>query len=380
MDIRYVSNSTLGSGAANAIHVLRMCEAFAQIGHRPVLYCFAPDDGPMPDARIAATYGLAQAFQIVQRPRPRSAAQRLAYAWTALRDRTAPRLAHVYTRDLVAGGVARAAGVPFTLESHAAALGPGWLREAYFRWLVAGSTMRRLVVISKALADWYADRGIPRERILVAHDGAVDLGARAADAAPVAPRPAAARVVAGYAGSLNPGKGMELLVPVARRLAHRPDIVLRVVGGEPEQVARWREQANGCRNLEFVGRVDPSGVPAAILGFDVCLLPNQRRMTGHAGSTVATPPARDIARFTSPLKLFEYMSASRAIVASDLDVLREVVDESCAMLASADDPSQWAACIERLADDPSLRARLASAAKARFERHYTWQERARHVV
>jgi glycosyltransferase involved in cell wall biosynthesis len=380
VDIRYVSNSTLASGAANTIHVLRMCEAFAEVGHRPVLYCFAPDEGPMPPDRIARMYALRTSFPIVQRPRPRGVAQRIAYAREALRDGTASRDAHVYTRDLLAAGVARLSGCAFTLESHAAALGPGPLRAGYFRWLIAGPTMRRLVVISKALADWYVEHGVPRDRILVAHDGAPDLAPQGSDERAGAREGARDAFVAGYAGSLNPGKGMELLVPLARRLAHRRDIVLRVVGGEPSQVEHWRERAGGCANLEFVGRVDPARVPEAIRGFDACLLPNQRRMSGHGASSGQATAARDIARFTSPLKLFEYMSASRPIVASDLDVLREVVDESCAMFAAPEDPAEWAARLERLADDPALRVRLGRAARERFERHYSWRERARRVV
>jgi glycosyltransferase involved in cell wall biosynthesis len=380
MHIRYVSNSTLGSGAANTIHVLRMCEAFAQIGHHPVLHCFHPETGPMPADRIAKEYGLADMFPIVQWHRPTSTASRLAYASRATSDRSAPESAIIYTRDLVVAAWARAAGRRFTLESHAAAFRSGIAHRALFRWICSGRTMQRLVVVSRALKDWYVDNGVAASRIVVAPDGAP----RAEPSSQAAPRDdsraAAARIVVGYAGSLNPGKGMEVVLPAAALLGHRSDLLFRIVGGSPEQVAYWRKGLRTEANVEFVGHVAPGRVAAMIRDFDLCLLPNQNHVVGHGGAIGDASSGRDIGSFTSPLKLFEYMSHGRAIIASDLPVLREVIDERCAVFAPPDDPSAWAGAVERLADDPGARATIGRRARDLLETRYTWQARASHVV
>ena len=79
---------------------------------------------------------------------------------------------------------------------------------------------------------------------------------------------------------------------------------------------------------------------------------------------------------TSPLKLFEYMAAGRAIVASDLPSIREVLtDDVSAVLVAPGDAAALAQGIRRLADDAALRARLAAAA-ARAVAEYSWDERA----
>ena len=55
----------------------------------------------------------------------------------------------------------------------------------------------------------------------------------------------------------------------------------------------------------------PRQVPALLARADILALPN--------------PPRPSRRTFTSPLKLFEYMAAGRAIVASDLPSIREVL-------------------------------------------------------
>jgi glycosyltransferase involved in cell wall biosynthesis len=81
-------------------------------------------------------------------------------------------------------------------------------------------------------------------------------------------------------------------------------------------------------------------------------------------------------RYTSPLKLFEYLAMGRAIVASDLPAIREIlVHEESALLVPAGNSAALAAAIERLAADPALAARLAAGARALAPR-FTWDARA----
>jgi glycosyltransferase involved in cell wall biosynthesis len=98
------------------------------------------------------------------------------------------------------------------------------------------------------------------------------------------------------------------------------------------------------------------------------LLPNQSKVEGSGGG--------DIARWTSPLKMFEYMAAGRPIVASDLPVLREVLDDEIAELVPPGDLDAMARAIQRLANDPTRRASMGAEAQRRAER-YSWRGRVR---
>ena len=56
----------------------------------------------------------------------------------------------------------------------------------------------------------------------------------------------------------------------------------------------------------------------------------------------------NISDFTSPLKVFEYMSYKKAIIASDLPVLREVLSNKNSLIVKCDDINEWMAAIEKL--------------------------------
>jgi glycosyltransferase involved in cell wall biosynthesis len=85
-------------------------------------------------------------------------------------------------------------------------------------------------------------------------------------------------------------------------------------------------------------------------------------------------------RHLSPLKLFEYLAAGRAIVASDLPAFREILTQNeHALLVPPDDPRALAQAIALLSRDPALRARLGSAARVLSAQH-TWRGRAAKIL
>ena len=73
------------------------------------------------------------------------------------------------------------------------------------------------------------------------------------------------------------------------------------------------------------------------------------------------------------------MACGRAIVSSDLPVIREVLDESNAVLCPPEDPEAWEHALQSLISDPARRERLARRAREAVER-YTWIERARRAL
>ena len=71
-------------------------------------------------------------------------------------------------------------------------------------------------------------------------------------------------------------------------------------------------------------------------------------------------------RFTSPLKLFEYMAAGPAIVASDLPSIREVLhDDVDALLVTPGDAAALAAAIDAAARRPGAGRAAGRAALRR---------------
>jgi len=93
-------------------------------------------------------------------------------------------------------------------------------------------------------------------------------------------------------------------------------------------------------------------------------------------------PNRDGSRFFgSPTKLFEYMAMGRAIVASRLEQMAEVLEDGrTALLPPAGDAEALTGAIVRLIDDGDLRRRLGAAARREAVERHTWDARARVLV
>jgi glycosyltransferase involved in cell wall biosynthesis len=168
-----------------------------------------------------------------------------------------------------------------------------------------------------------------------------------------------------YAGHLYPWKGVDRAIEA---IAALPDARGLIIGGHPGEpdLARLRglaERLQCAHRITFTGLLPPREARRRLQRADVVVLPNP-------ASTIST-------RFTSPLKLFEYMASGRPIVASDLPSIREVLrDSETAILVKAGDAQALTDGLRRIRDDEALGARLARRALEEVSR-YTWDERAR---
>lgn len=371
MKIALVAPTHLPARRANTIQVMKMAQAMTVLGHEVRVY--APGLPPQPvdwDA-LAAHYGLAHRFTVEWLPaHPRL--RRYDYALRGLRRVRRWGADLLYTRLPQAAALGSALGMPTIFEIHdrpGGMLAP-WLLSRFLR----GRGARRLVVISHALRDDLFPRGIPPNAppVLVAPDG-VDLERYADLPSPEQARAdlgLPARFTVGYSGHLYAGRGVELILALAGRL---PEMHFLLMGGEPDGVARLRERtaAEGLINLTLTGFIPNADLPRYQAACDVLLMPYQRRVAASSGG--------DIARYLSPMKLFEYLACGRAILSSDLPVLREVLNEENAILLPPDDVDAWAAALRALQTDDPRRAALAAQARAAAQR-YSWRSRAARIL
>jgi glycosyltransferase involved in cell wall biosynthesis len=87
----------------------------------------------------------------------------------------------------------------------------------------------------------------------------------------------------------------------------------------------------------------------------------------------------DTADVCSPMKLFDYLSAGRAIISSDLPVFHEVLNESNAVFCSPEDEHDWINAFGQLVNDDDLRERLGHQAKVDAEK-YSWLVRSKKTL
>jgi glycosyltransferase involved in cell wall biosynthesis len=361
-----VAGTALPSRVASAVNVLKMCRSFAAAGHEVTLYARGRQEDA---AAVFDAYGLERDFELVLRAPPGlRLTKNLLYPAQVAREvarRPPPDLLygrHAYALACAAGRNA----ARFAYEAHALPKRrPRLLAEA---WLFRRPRFSLLVAISRALADDYGARfpSLKGREVLVAHDGADPVAAEADG--PLPGRPGAPRI--GYVGHLYPGKGMEMVAAVAALL---PECDVHAIGGTERDLASWRGLCAGLANLHFHGFVPHGQVPARLARFDLLLAPPAARVSSAAG--------REIGRWMSPLKVFEYMAAGKPILASDIPALREILrDGETALLLPPGEPEAWAAAARALLRDPGRAAALGARARAALLAEYTWDARAARIL
>jgi glycosyltransferase involved in cell wall biosynthesis len=169
-----------------------------------------------------------------------------------------------------------------------------------------------------------------------------------------------------YTGQLLPGKGAHVFVNAVEHFDD--DVMFLLVGGHGDYLRRMQNHINenNILNVTVTGFVSPALIPLYQAAADVLVLP-------------ATAD-HDISAYTSPLKLFEYMSSRRPIVASDLPVLKEILEDGeNALIFAERNEYALAEKIKLLLKDATLASQLAERAFVDVQQ-LTWDERAKRIL
>lgn len=380
MTILYLSDIRFPLERANGIQTMETCAALAARGHR--VHLLVRPDTHVPPRDPLAFYGLSPSPCLrIERARVfgRPAARRAGYLTQAVGQMLARRRWDVVlTRDLGIADVALRFPAwmrpPVVYESHgyapvfaetrsdlvagarpASSFKVARLRRRERRvWRAAGGYVATTGVLAAELREQFGARA----RMITAPNGVRLEPGRA-----FKPPPTEGTPVAAYAGHFYPWKGAAVLIDALARL---PGVRGLFIGGHPAESdgVRLRSRARDLGltdRVTFTGLVARTALPALLRNAHVLVMP-----------TVATPSAR----YTCPLKLFEYMSAGRPIVASDLPPLRELVDDGrTALLVAPGDPEALAAGMHAVLADAATAERMARAALEQVA-DYAWGRRA----
>jgi len=161
-----------------------------------------------------------------------------------------------------------------------------------------------------------------------------------------------------YVGSFAVYQGIDLMFDAMPRVVSRcPGTRFVIIGGTPQEIeerrSRLREQGI-AESVTFLGKIPPDELPDYLAAADVLLSPR-------------------IAGKNTPLKLLDYLKAARAIVATDGEANRLILDETTAVLAEPQ-AGDFAAGIVRALEDDALRERLAGEGRKLIREVYNFDE------
>lgn len=285
-----------------------------------------------------------------------------------------------FMNALVSRSVAARLGIPWVYEvrglleqSWVASRPPGaqqdhaWASEKHSvlraRETEMASEADHVFTLSETLRAELVGRGIPDEKISIVPN-AVDDALLTADLSPTAARRRLGMPEHGFwvgtVSSLVGYEGLDTLLDAIALLRRRGLDVRGLVVGDG--VSRPGLEAHArtlgiASAVTFTGRVDRS--QAAL---------------HHQALDVFVVPRRDVqvCRTVTPLKPVEAMACARPVIASDLPALAELVqDEVGGLLVPPGNAAALSTAVERLLDEPLLRATLGGGARAAV-RNRTW--------
>jgi glycosyltransferase involved in cell wall biosynthesis len=362
MRMVFISSAQVPSDTANSIQVMKVCQAFTQLGQDVVLLVPGTHPGLDP-AILARHYGLLTPFRMEWLP----VRNRRMFPWKAVWHARSFKPDLIYTWPLQAAALGLLAGTPTMLELHD--FPTGTFGALWLRLFIALPGRKRLLPITQALRNAL---NLPIGITVVAPDG-VDLDRYASLPDPEVARrnlglPDTATVLC--TGHLYEGRGADLFLALAGLF---PQTSFVWVGGRSEEIKTWstRAAAQALTNVLFTGFVPNERIPLYQSAADVLLMPYQR--------TVSTSSGGNTAAICSPMKMFEYMAAGRAILTSDLPVLREVLDETSAVFCPPDHIDDWESALRRLLNEQDLRMDLGQQARNKVKQ-YSWIERSRRTL
>ena len=326
-------------------------------------------DPALDDAAVRAWFGVAGDFSLVQRPSRwggENAVRSTLWMRQLLGDPLVRGFDLVYSRVPVMLAWPGPYPLPFATDLYRPWPDDWpWLRP-FVRRCARHPLCLGYVLHSAFAARSYERAGVPAEKLLVAHNGAdpdrmrprlTKAEARARLGLP------AERGIAVYAGRINPRKGLDQLLALARL---RPDTLFLLVGSEGR--GPIEEAAAPLANVGIVPWQPPERLAPWLQAADLLLIPASSAPLERFGTCVL------------PMKTFPYLAAGRPVLAPatpDLEGLLE--DGGNALLVPPDRPEAAAAALDRVLGDPALASRLARRAAETAE-SLSWDERAKRIL
>lgn len=238
--------------------------------------------------------------------------------------------------------------------------------KKYFLYSLFLDKVKKIIVITDKLKDLFIKQGIDSNKILTAPDG-VDLEKFDIKETQQECRKKLNLVldkkIVLYTGHLYKWKGVQVLADSSQYL--NKNILIYFVGGTEKHVKEFKTK-NSNTNLIVAGHKPHQQIPYWLKAADVLVLPNSGK--------------QNISKYwTSPIKLFEYMSSKRPIIASDLPSIREILNRNNSVLIEPDNAKVLADGIKNALKNLNFSTKISNQAFKDVQ-DYTWKKRAGKIL
>ncbi len=175
-----------------------------------------------------------------------------------------------------------------------------------------------------------------------------------------------------YTGSLFSGKGLEIIVHLAKKFPKKKFHVF----GDTSKINQNKFDINNIkkiRNLLFHGHLIYQKIPKILKSSKFLLMPYSNKVNVNSNNL-------DVSKFMSPLKMFDYLSAGKIIIASDLKVYSHILKNNFnCVLAKSNNFKDWEKKIISVIKNKKKNRKLKRNAILTAKR-FTWIKRTTKII
>jgi len=173
----------------------------------------------------------------------------------------------------------------------------------------------------------------------------------------------------GYFGSLGPGRGMELMINLSKRL-HKLNFLIFGISKQDYKKYKFKFK----KNTRLIKRVDNDLALKYMEFCDILIMPYQKK------NSIGMKKI-DTTKWMSPIKMFEYLGSGTPMISSDLPVLKEILKKNYnSLLSYPGSVNSWINSIEKIVKNNRLERKILFNAKKTIQSRYSWIIRVRKII
>ena len=224
-----------------------------------------------------------------------------------------------------------------------------------------------VIVVSEVLQQYFAQYGKDSSRIHIVSNGAdsnkfspaingVDI---------ITQHKLSGHTVLGFIGSFNSWHGINNLAKLILQLSNNNPKIRFLLVGEGGRMKSWLEEFISTNKIEdtviFAGYVEYEKMPEYVAAMDIVLAPYPNLPFFYY----------------SPVKIFEYLAAGKAVVTTRIGQIAEIITDGVdGILCEPDDLTEMLTRVEQLITQPKMRKKIGEAARQTILNKHLWRFKA----
>ena len=359
--LSYIAEINLCSKSAYKHQVLKMCDAFSELGFNVTLYIISKSDIKFNE--IKKKHLLKNNFKIIalfKKKRELNFFFRLIFFIKLLIEYKGKNTI-IYSRSVLSSLLYSIICKKNYLEIHQANSG----FTAFLFKIFKKKILRYInfILISKNLNNILL---LPNNKFLVAEDG-VDIR----DFNLINKNTnSEIKNSCVYTGSLHKGKGFEFIIRLAKK---NKKINFFVYGDINTAEKKLLKDIKRIRNLNIMGHVNYCKIPNILDNHPVILMPYEKEVFGNHKTA-------NLADFMSPLKMFDYLASKKIIISSKNQNIEKILKNNYnGIICSKLSLDEWSKKIIYLMDNMNLKKTLGKNAFITAKK-FTWKVRVNKIL